>query len=189
MASHKMTVAIEKLKKKLTSQLKDGQHVNVGVNNNSEIATYATYLEYGWIQTVTPRQEAFFRATIGPYNVPSAGSTLVMPARPTFHSTVMLCAKQWVSLASYVIHNTKGPYKSSTVLATVGSVAMSDIKRTIAYGGNPTETFAPRSPLTMRMLEYKAKSTGHKAGGNTATTKPLVLTGHFLNSITYQIEG
>lgn len=189
MATHKMTVAIEKLKKKLESQLVKGQHVNVGVNNNSEIATYATYLEYGWVQTVTARQEAFFRATIGPKNAPHTGSTLVMPARPTFHSTVLANANKWANIARYTMKNTQGPYNSAVILATVGAVAMSDIKATIATGGNANQTFAERSDLTMLMLQHRAESTGHKAGGNTATRKPLVLTGHFLNSITYQIEG
>lgn len=189
MTTHKMTVAIEKLKKKLESQLVKGQHVNVGVNNNSEIATYATYLEYGWVQTVTARQEAFFRATIDPKNAPHTGSTLVMPARPTFHSTVLANSNKWVNIARFTMKNTQGPYNSAVILATVGAVAMSDIKATIAQGGNTKQTFAERSDLTMLMLQYRAETTGHKAGGNTATRKPLVLTGNFLNSITYQIEG
>lgn len=188
MASIKMRVAIDKLKKKLASQLKDGQHVNVGVNNNSEVATYATYLEYGWTQRVTSKQAAFFKATLGYENAPKEGSILVMPARPTFHSTATLRAKPWADIVGAIIRNAKGSYNSSTILTTVGSVAMSDIKQTIAQGGTSEQAFAPRSPLTMRMLEYRARSTGHAVGGNSATTKPLVLSGKFLNSITYQIE-
>lgn len=187
MTSPKMRVAIVKLQKKLASQLKDGQRVNVGVNNNREVATYATYLEYGWTQKVTPKQEAFFRATLGHENAPKVGATLVMPARPTFHSTAAFKAKPWADIVGAMIR--KGSYSSSTILATVGAVAMSDLKQTIAQGGTSEQSFAPRSPLTMRMLEYRARSTGHEVGGSSATTKPLVLSGKFLNSITYQLEG
>ena len=60
-------------------------HAKVGISD-SEIATYASYVEFGWTQTVTPAQAAYLRAhTNG--GGPKPGSVLYNPPRPIFRGT------------------------------------------------------------------------------------------------------
>lgn len=157
--------------------------VMAGINNNPRVATYAAYVEYGWVQTVTARQTAYFTALgVAPVKT---GTKLVNPPRPFFRQTIADNADKWATVARNAVRRQLPHYDQRNVLEIVGIVMADDIRAMIASG----EGMARRSPLTLAIYAALAERGGHSTGGlnNTTTDKPLVNTGTMLGSITYQI--
>lgn len=153
------------------------------------VSEVATYLEYGWTQTVTARQSGWFMSQ-GTY-MPQ-GATLRLPPRPTFRSTYETQNKNWLALGKrYLQGFCKAPYnKMHKALEAMGELASEDIKLCINTNGASNGTaFAPRSPLTMAM--YSKQSKGHKTDGTGSTTgsKALVYSEKFLRSIKFEITN
>lgn len=157
--------------------------------NKTPVADVATYLEYGWVQTVKPKQSKWFMAN-GIYNI-KTGATLTMPPRPTFKATAEAKKDDWIEIGQYYLKGlTDNPLNKITeALRAIGTAAVQDIQDTITNGGVEGEMFAPRSPLTMLMYSQSAEKGGHKVSGvnNTTTTKPLTKSGKFANSIAFDI--
>ena len=161
--------------------------VNVGIINNPRVAQYAAYLEYGWIQKVTGRQAAWFKAKLGE-NAPKKGAILILPPRPIFGATKREHANKWLNLVRASITSAHGRLDDERILARVGAVAAQDIKDTIAHNGTQSEKFANRSSLTLALLAESAS--GHKtdATGGSSRAQALVRTGALIGSIGYRIE-
>ena len=67
----------------------------VGISD-SEIATYALYVEFGWTQTVTSAQSAYLRAhTNG--GEPKPWGVLHNPPRPIFRRTFSVEHSKWTN--------------------------------------------------------------------------------------------
>lgn len=162
-------------------------------NDGTPISEIATYLENGWTQTVTQRQAGWFRAQGHPLR---EGSTLTLPARPSFHQTFERNSEKWEKLGRNALKKSADAFAQdpegvgTATLTLVAQVAQEDLKETILTNGHGE--FAPRAPLTMAM--YSQSMRGHRSGGanhdptnNTETDKALVHTGKFLHSIIYEI--
>lgn len=172
---------IRKLEKRYDTSKR--HYAKVGISD-SEIATYASYVEFGWTQTVTKAQSYFLKTQIGRF-APPPGATIYNPPRPIFRGTFASEHSKWTKAITKALKNSD----EITALKTVGLIAQSDLKATIATGGTSKQKFKPRAELTMRMYANQAK--GHKTNktpSNIKTRKPLVLTGAMLNAIGVEIE-
>lgn len=176
--------------------------VEVGVTDAS-IAEYAQYVEFGWVQRVTPKQSLFLSGAIG-RPVPLSdrgrpdfskaaikpGTALVNPPRPFLRGTLVAEQEKWKGVLKKALQGLQDPASALTVL---GTVAAQDVQATIASGGTTKEKFQERAPLTMEL--YAAQSAGRKTGGkkhsskaSSATTQPMVLSGALLHSIAFEVK-
>lgn len=172
---------------KVRSILENAPKVKVGIIDDVEIATYASYQEYGWVQRVTPKQSHWFKSQ-GISHPPRAGSSLVLPPRPFFRATVAAHSKEWAKLMKQVLDK-HGPDGVMLGLQLVGMKATEDLKQTLIDGGTDKEKFPERAPLTLRL--YANQSKGHKqdGSGNASNPRPLIKTGAMLNALGFQIDG
>lgn len=156
-----------------------------------DIATYAMYLEYGWVQQVTPAQNAYLNAQLGRAHQQQF-TTLYMPPRPFMRSTYAEKKKEWIEKFRSVLLNT---LDVDQALGIMGQLAVDDIKETIIRAGTDKGAFPRRSPLTMALFEAQgeiAKSRKAKKGknlpSNVTTDKPLILSGKLVGSITWKLQ-
>ena len=177
---------LENLEKRLQEiadkyQPKNAREVRVGITN-AEVAKYATFVEFGWEQTTTPKQSRFLSAVSGAYIRP--GSKLRCEPRPFFRGTFSACNKDWLKLFNKSVL-ASGVEQS---LSKLGLQIKSDLQNTIAGGGTSQGAFSPRKPLTLTIYANEASSHKRdKTPGNYATPQPLVLTGTLLSSIGYEL--
>lgn len=175
-----------KVQELVEKQLESASCVEVGILDQ-EIATYASYVEFGSVQRVTAKQAWWFRHQ-GIKHPPKAGSALVNPARPFMRSTVAACSKDWAELFARAIKK-QGLEKIDVALSLVGIKASEDIKETLVNGGTKLDTFDRRAGLTMELYEREAKGHASDGSGNMHTDKPLVKTGSLLNAISYRLAS
>lgn len=150
---------------------------------------YSVYLEYGWVQKVTPKQAGYLRHASG-INVP-VGATLSNPPRPFFRGTKDAEGEKWLKIlknavAHYQIDDIFTAHEKA--LNLIGLLATQDIQETLVSGGTKKMKFAKRSPLTMAIL--KAKANGHQSDGTgtTASAQSGNLSGMLVKSIGFEIE-
>lgn len=173
-----------KLQERIEQQLEGASCVEVGVLD-AEIAAYARFVEYGWVQRVTKKQAWWFRHQ-GIKHPPKEGGSLVNPARPFMRSTVAACSKEWADLFARAIKK-QGLENIEAALSLVGIKASEDIKKTLVNGGTKLDTFDRRAGLTMELYEREAHGHQSDGSGNLHTDKPLVKTGSLLNAISYRL--
>lgn len=182
--------AVQKHLQKLQQRYADNnaRSVEIGVTDAS-IAPYATYVEYGWVQRVTPKQQWWFRNQRIDHP-PKAGDALVNPPRPFLRGTLKAEGAKWRETMRKALHKTGSPRQA---LSIVGMQAVQDVQETIRNGGTRKEKFPERAPLTMEL--YAASSAGKSKTGknrsskaNASTTKPLVLSGALLHSIGFEVK-
>jgi hypothetical protein len=153
------------------------------------VSEVATYLEYGWIQAVSPKQSKWFKAD-GVYNIKS-GTTLINPPRPTFRTAAELHGDEWLQIGSSNLNGfIDNPYNAITqALKIMGMAAVQDIQECITTGGYGD--FIERSPLTMLLYANAAQKGKKRIKGQnqTTTTKPLFKTGKFAASIAFNITN
>lgn len=183
----------------------NAREVEVGVTDAS-IAEYAQYVEFGWVQSVTPKQSLYLSNAIG-QPVPfengqpvwkeaaiKPGSALVNQPRPFLRGTLAAEQGKWRETLRKALHKFQD---SAIALAVLGTVAAQDVQETITRGGTSKERFPERSSLTMAL--YEAAATGGKKKGkkarkgqsaksNTATTQPLIYSGALLHSIGFEVK-
>ncbi len=82
---------IRKLEKRYDTSKK--HYAKVGISD-SEIATYASYVEFGWTQTVTKAQSYFLKTQIGRF-APPPGATIYNPPRRNFRGTFASEHSKW----------------------------------------------------------------------------------------------
>lgn len=169
-----------KVQGRVQKQLDTAHAIEVGVLD-AEIATYASYVEFGWVQRVTPKQAGWF-INQGVEHPPKVGGALVNPARPFMRSTVAACSKDWADLFARAVKK-QGIDGIDVALNLVGIKACDDIKETLVNGGTKLDTFDRRAGLTMELYEREAADHQTDGSGNLETDKPLVKTGSLLNAI------
>ncbi len=185
MPSSSLVAACQRLEGKARQQMQSATRVKVGIIDDPQIAEYATYQEYGWVQRVTPKQHGWFSHRVS--DPPSIGAALVMPARPFLRASVNAYAQKWANVFARAMQMTDGNAAAS--LQMVGQEAVTDVKQTIANGGTPSDRFAPRAPLTMELNSLEAA--GHKTDGTGGVSgpKPLFKSGAMLNAVGYALES
>lgn len=164
--------------------------VEVGIKD-PEVAEYATYVEYGWVQTITPKQSRYFGAKYGIGLKP--GNTLFNPPRPFMRGTLAAKHEEWKqSLGMYA--RQAGIERLPKALALVGELMANDIKMTIRNGGvEGGESFPRRSALTQALLAAQtAKTASGKrrktdSTGNAMGDKPMMNTGMMLSKVGYWV--
>lgn len=186
-------MAIRVLSNNLTGKLLENIKANaskkllVGIRD-PEVATYGMYLEYGWVQRVTPKQNAWLNAQLGTnYKF----STLSNPPRPFMRATFAQKNKEWVELFKDELVRTQDVKAAFTSL---GETVKADIRKTIDQGGCPPGSFPKRSPLTMAMFEALGENKkvrkiqrGESLPNNTTTTQALRLNGTLYASIDMKV--
>ena len=183
----------EQILKKAESYAK-ARYVNVGINDNegikkygegeTNVATVAQYLEYGWVQTVTKRQSGWFAREPRHLGVPP-GTVLFMPPRPFLRATLRHKADDWVNVFKNAFVQYNGDLELA--LSAVGMRAKEDIQNTIRTAQVDGEVFPRRSPLTMKLYEIYNQDHETDGTGNRSGDKPLMDTGLLLSSISYQL--
>ena len=196
MADSKIVVSVSIKDGKLKKLLKDVREASkatiaVGVLGNPEVATYASYNEFGWVQRVTPKQAHFLNKTYGLTLNP--GYTLMSPPRPFLRSTARDSAKDWANTLGKGIR-VLGPEKIEEALLLVGRQAQVDVQKTIKNAGTDKEKFPLRSPMTMQIYQVKDAETakGNKRnierGSGSARPQALFKTGVLLGAIGYELR-
>lgn len=186
----KSAKAVERIK--ATAKKNGGkQYVDIGLKG-AELATIASYLEYGWVQTVTPKQYGFFLARYGLAIPP--GAHLVNPPRPFLRGTAQAEGPQWSKLFQAVV-KARGLFAMPDALLVVGERAQQDVMQTIATGGTSKQDFPPRSELTMTMygLDEQYTESGNKrkrdGSGGQDREQALYKTGRLHKSIGYWLRN
>lgn len=156
-----------------------------------EVATYANYVEFGWVQAVTPNQRKWF----GRQGIHvKEGNMLVNPPRPFFYGTVEANRERWQKLMR---KNAETLFKRAghnmtaltQTLMSCGMLAVQDIQDTVLNGkitnGDELER---RAPITMELYANDANEHGTDNTPNQSTTdKPLYHSGRLAASIGYDI--
>lgn len=185
MAQNSIEQVVLKVQDLVEKQLDGAKEVEVGIIDDAEIATYGSFVEYGWVQRVTAKQARWFIRQ-GVEHPPKTGSSLVNPARPFMRATVAACSKEWAELFARVVKK-QGLENIETALNLVGMQASADIRQTLVDGGTKLDTFDRRAGLTMELYERETDGHASDGTGNLNTDKPLVKTGSLLNAIGYQL--
>ena len=183
---------------KLQEQIKKvgNQKVDVGVlegatyPNGTPVSRVACYLEYGWDQTVTPKQRGWFAAN-GIYLKPN--TALHSPARPFFKATFDVNHKKWMQLGQNALKGLadgNALNKITQALQLLGLTAQQDLQDAIIDGGMGSSSFAVRSPLTMLLYGNLMEAGGHRTDdtpNQTTRRKHLYRTGTLESSIAFDI--
>lgn len=174
----------------LRKALEDASKLKVEVGiKDPDVARYATYVEYGWVQTITPKQSRYFGSKYGIGLKP--GNTLFNPPRPFMRGTLAAKQQEWKqSLGMYA--KQAGIQQLPKALALVGELMANDIKMTIRNGGvEGGESFPRRSALTQALLAAQTARTASgrrrqtDKTGNAMSDKPMMNTSVMLSKVGY----
>lgn len=163
----------------------------VGIINNPEVATYAAYNEFGWVQQITPKQAAYLNSILGS-QVLKVNGTLQSPPRPFLRATAAAKAGEWKDLLSQAI-KTLGPDRIKDAVEIVARQAQVDVQETIKNNGTDKQKFPDRSPLTLDLYKATMSKTSSgrprkiESGSGAARPQALVLSGRLLQSIGYEL--
>lgn len=177
--------------KGLSQKVKKRVIANVGIVDNPEIAKYAVYNEYGWVQRVTPRQAGFFRHNFGINLTPN--NTLMSPPRPFLRATAGAKRKAWEETMSKSIKSV-GIDNYEKAVEMTARVAQADIQETIKNNGAEGQKFPDRSDLTLQIyaqqeaLTHKGNKRKISNDSGTARRQALLKTGAMLGAIGYEIQ-
>lgn len=159
---------------------------------DAAVATYASYNEFGWVQSVTARQARFLGAKYGVNLKP--GNSLILPPRPFMRGTLNAKRDEWLERFRGYAQQT-GLNRLDQALALIAEEAANDVKMTILNGGVEGQPpFPKRSPITMAILSaesaYTAKGRRRKMDGtgNVSTDQPLKNTGVMLSKVGYWLK-
>lgn len=162
----KMSLSADELKRRLKTKLEEktkAPRLMVGVNN-ADVATYAQYLEYGWVQRVTPKQAGFFRGVHG-VNL-KVGTVLTNPPRPFLRDTARAEGANWGEMFKKAFIELGSAEKAIKFL---GLHAPADVKETLSKAGTSLGAFVPRSPLTLLMAKNNHNPKGTHRTDSTGT--------------------
>lgn len=183
----------DRLKKLAEAIPQQPKKVVVGIWDNPEIATYATYNEFGWTQRVTGRQAGYLNFHYGLDLKP--GYTLQSPPRPFMRATAAAKQKKWTKTLKAGIQH-YGLTNIYKALAATGRIAQIDIQQTIQNNGVVGgEVFPDRSPMTLEIYAVKDALTasGRKrrieADSGSGRKKALMKTGNLQKAIAFEVRG
>lgn len=163
----------------------------VGIIDDPEVATYAAYNEFGWVQQVTGKQSAFLSGLVG--SRIKVGSTLSSPPRPFLRGTAEAKKGEWRDMIAEGISNL-GIKALPQIIELTARQAQVDVQETIKNNGTDKEKFPARSPLTLEiyraMYGKTAKGNPRKVESDSgmAREQALFLSGTLLQSIGYEIK-
>lgn len=179
---------------KKSAVLNKNTHAEIGIMM-PDIATIGMYLEYGWDQRVTAKQNVYLSSVLGlPINNWIQNFAILhLPPRPFMRATFAEKNKEWKRVFESQFKKT---HDVKIALEAMCITASSDIRTTIRNNGTASNPFPKRSPLTMAMLDAmgetekaKRQQKGQAAVSNTTTDKALMRTGVLEKSITYKIHS
>ena len=160
-------------------------YVEIGLKDQ-KMATIASYLEFGWVQTVTRKQFGYFAQNYGMAIPP--GSHLVNPPRPFLRGTLAAEGHNWSKLFKAVI-KARGLEAVQTGLLMVGERAQQDVMQTINNNGTSRYKFPDRSPMTMALYALDSSEVAKRDGtGGQDRRQALVKTGVLHKSIGYWLR-
>ena len=173
----------------------------VGILDNPQVATYAAYNEFGWVQAVTGKQSDYLSYKLG-YDVEAnghkgqpirPGMTLHSPPRPFLRGTAAAKKEEWRKALEDGI-KVLGLKKLPQILENVARQAQVDVQTTIKNNGTDKQQFPNRSSLTKKLygLESATTSRGRKRkiedDAGAARDKALIYSGRLLQSIGYEVS-
>ena len=165
-------------------------HAVIGITD-PEVATYATYNEYGWVQRTTKKQAGYFLNHFGMMLKP--GTPLRSPPRPFMRATFADEVGHWQKiLAEGLKHH--GLKNARSALEVMARQAQVDIQETIKNNGSRTQKFPDRSLFTMMLYDIKDDKTprgklrDRSADSGSGREKSLVKIGTMLHSVGYEIR-
>lgn len=162
----KMSLSGDELKRRIKNKVEEktkAPRLMVGVNN-AEVATYAQYLEYGWVQRVTPKQAGFFRGVHGVSL--KVGSVLTNPPRPFLRDTARAEGENWGKLFKQGFIDLGS---AENAIRFLGLHAPRDVVETLAKAGTSLGAFPLRSPLTLLMAKNNHNPKGRNRKDSTGT--------------------
>lgn len=185
----------------LAKPAEKGTAFKVGIIDDPEVATYAAYNEFGWVQRVTPKQSVYLSGRLnysvkknGFANAPiKPGMTLSSPPRPFLRGTADAKKEEWSDLIAQGI-KTIGVQQLPKIIELVARQAQVDVQETIKNNGTDKQKFPDRSPLTKELYEgkFSTTSSGRKrkieSDSGAGRDKALLLSGTLLQSIGYEIK-
>ena len=191
--------------KRLLNKVPERVTAKVGIIDNPDVARYAVFNEYGWVQRVTGAQSLFLRGALG-QPVPTVGgkpqwssaaikpgSTLMSPPRPFLRATARDCSADWQKQARQILEAV-GPLGAEQAVLHMARQAQVDVQETIRNNGTAKEKFPDRSPLTLALYEswdgVSSKGRKRKISGDSGSkrSQALIKTGTLLGAIGYQVE-
>lgn len=173
----------------------------VGIIDDPEVATYAAYNEFGWVQQVTRKQSAFLSGVLG-YDVKSRGfenapfkpgNTLSSPPRPFLRSTASAKKEEWRDTIAEGI-STLGIKALPQIIELTARQAQVDVQETIKNNGTDKEKFPARSPVTLELYRAmhgttaKGNARSFESDSGAGREQALLLSGTLLQSIGYEIK-
>lgn len=165
--------------------------VKVGIIDNPEIATYAAYNEFGWVQRTTPKQRHFLAKEFDVHL--KEGTVLLNPPRPFLRATASANSDDWGKTFAEALKNL-GIKNFQQAAKLMARQAQADIQETIRNNGTKNEQFPDRSGMTAKIYEVKDARTAkgrkrkRERDSGSASEKALVKTGALLSAIGYEIE-
>lgn len=132
--------------------------VNTGSGNPS-LTQIMEWLNFGWVQAVTPKQSAYFHLNHG-INL-KVGNSLVLPPRPFF--TGVFYEKREALLEHLKTYLKQGISPRDAVLR-VAREMQDAAQAAIAQGHTETMDFARLAPMTMELKAQKAATDLDKKG-------------------------
>ena len=138
----------------LAKPAEKGTAFKVGIIDDPEVATYAAYNEFGWVQRVTPKQSVYLSGRLnysvkknGFANAPiKPGMTLSSPPRPFLRGTADAKKEEWRDLIAQGI-KTIGVQQLPKIIELVARQAQVDVQETIKNNGTDKRKFPDRSPV------------------------------------------
>ena len=178
--------------KKIADAVPKKMSVKVGIIDNPEIAEYASYNEFGWVQRVTAKQSGFFKHEFG-IDIEPFKTVLSAPPRPFLRATASAKSDEWSQIFAEALKQlgVKNMRKAALLMARQ---AQTDVQETIRNNGTKDEKFEDRSELTAKIyaakdaLTAKGKKRKRERDSGSAREKALVKTGALLSAIGYEIE-
>lgn len=162
-------------------------YAEIGITD-PEVATYATYNEYGWVQRTTKKQTGYFLRNFGIMLKP--GTPLSSPPRPFMRATFADEVGNWKKILAAGL-KAKGVKDARAALEIMARQAQVDIQETIRNNGSRSTKFPDRSFLTTLLYDVKDERKGRNrtADSGSGRDKALVKVGTMLHSVGYEIKG
>lgn len=166
-------------------------HAVIGITD-PEVAAYATYNEYGWVQRTTKKQAGYFLNNYGIMLKP--GTPLKSPPRPFMRATFADEIGHWQKILAEGL-KFYGVTNARAALEVMARQAQVDIQETIKNNGSRSHKFPDRSGLTMMLYDIKDEKTprgklrDRSSDSGSGRGKALFKVGTMLNSVGYEIKG
>lgn len=182
----KVSVKTDRLKALRKSLEENNQKVTLGLlkskgsGDKPSLSQIAEWLEFGWVQEVTPKQTGYFNFNYGIYRPP--GDTLFLPPRPFFRWPIQEKQEELLKYAKTALAQGDSPKHVILQMARILQAAM---KSAIYQAGTESREFQRLSRMTMQIREQQAAADVGKKGRK----KRRDLTGFALSDRPFASDG